>query len=170
MKRKLSALILLFTVLVTFTGCTEVQSFLKGDVTGELDKTYSTQWFDFSVNSIETAYEYGGETLEEGYKFVIAEVTERNTFDEAIPMSCYDFEINGEGIEGEDIYPADPEYFSLSVLMMPSEFQLEVDEIIVKDVVFVIPEDVLDIQFVYIELDEDQNVGATFKIEHTLSE
>lgn len=170
-KTFLKALIILISILL-LTGCgdveslsSSVQSFIKGDVTGELNTTYSTQWFDFNVKDIRASDEYGGYPAYDGYKYVIATVEETNTFDESIPMGASDFYVSADGLEEEDTYP----YESFDDKMMPDEFQLDVGETVEYDVVFEIPEEIVDIRFIYIEVDDTDHVGATFTINHTLS-
>lgn len=144
-----------------------INNFIKGNVTGELNKTYSTQWFDFTIKTIKTAYDYNGYSANEGYKFVVVDVTEKNTFDEPIPMSVDDFEMHAVGLEEIDQWPLDP-FEDEPGRMMPWEFDLAVGETVNYDVVFVIPEDIYDVEFIYIEIDEYDQIGATFTIKHSL--
>lgn len=173
MKRTIAGIILAIALLLSFSGCSQggsgttldsVKSFLKGDVVGELNKSYSTKWFDFTVKSIKTAYTYGDYDAEQGYKFVIVTVSETNTFDEPIAMGAYDFEIAADGLLEEDRYP----YAPFTDKMMPEEFELAVDETVEYDVVFIIPDEIIDIRFIYVEIDENENIGATFTINHSL--
>lgn len=80
-------------------------------------------------------------------------------------MSVSDFYISADGLEEEDTYP----YESFTDEMMPNEFKLDVGETAEYDVVFSIPDEIVDISFIYIEIDETGHVGATFTINHTLS-
>jgi hypothetical protein len=141
-----------------------VKNLIEGNVTGELNKTYSTQWFDFTVKTIKTAYEYAGYDAGDGYKFVDVIVSETNTFDEPIPMGYWDFELAAEGLPEEDTIPLEP----LDETCMPEEFTLEVGETAEYHVLFTIPDEITEISFIYEEIDEEDNVGATFTIKHEL--
>lgn len=171
MKKAITAIILITALILPFSGCERAESitataksFIKGDVTGELNKQYSTKWFDFTVKSIRTAYEYAEYEADEGYKFVIVEISETNTFDEKIPMSAYDFVINADNLSEEDSWPIEP----LDDKMMPENFDLAVGENAEYDVVFLIPDEIIDVRFIYVELDENEKIGATFTINHSL--
>ena len=181
MKKQIIAILLVLTMMFCLTSCSDagekvnslasgaadsVKSFIKGDVTGVLDKSYSTQWFDFTVHSIKTAYTYADFETDEGWKFVIIDVSETNTFGEPIPMSAYDFELAAEGLEEEDSWPLAP--LEDAEKMMPEEFELAHGESARYDVVFVIPDEIIDISFIYVELDENDNTHATFTIKHSL--
>ena len=161
------AVLMVLVLSLSFSACSEVQSFIKGDVTGELNKTYSTQWFDFTVKSIKTAYSYGEFYTDDGWKFVIVRVSEKNTFNTAIPMSAYDFFLKAEGLEEEDGWPLSPLEGSEDT-MMPEEFEIRIGGSAEYDVVFSIPDEITDISFIYEEIDDKQNVGATFTIKHSL--
>ena len=155
----------------SLTGCGDVgsniKSFLKGDVVGEMNKTYSTQWFDFTIKSIKSAYVYENYEVEEGYKFVLVRVSETNTFHEPIPMSCSDFYLDAVGIIEEDKYPYSP-FEDEDSMMMPAEFTLSLNETVEYDVVFSIPDNIMEISFIYEEIDIEENIGATFTIKHSL--
>lgn len=169
MRRKLIVFVLAMTLLFTLTGCgnaaESISNFIKGDVTGEMNKTYATQWFEFTVKGIKVASQYDG-TLpeEEGYKYVVVTVSETNTFSEAIPMGFTDFYLEAEGLLEEDQWG----YHPFADTMMPYEFMLEEGETVEYDVVFSIPNEITEISFVYIEIDEEENIGATFRINHSL--
>jgi uncharacterized protein YceK len=170
--KKLTAILLTLALMAALTGCggvvgdtaSAVKSFISGDVTGELNKTYSTQWFDFTIKTIKTAYEYAGYEAGDGYKFVDVVVSETNTFEEPIPMGYWDFELAAEGLPEEDTVPLEP----LDETCMPEEFVLKVGETEEYHVLFTIPDEITDISFIYEEIDEDDNVGATFTIKHSL--
>ena len=181
MKKQVIAVVLVLAMVLCLTACSDagekvnsvasgvagsVKSFIKGDVTGTLNKSYSTQWFDFTVHSIKTAYSYSGYDVDDGWKFVIVNVTETNTFGEPIPMSVYDFELGTEIPEEEDRWPLEP--LDDSPQMMPEEFELADGESATYDVVFVIPDEIVDISFIYVELDDTDATHATFTIKHSL--
>ena len=60
MRKKLIAVVVVVVMLVAFSGCSKVveqvaegvRQVLSGDVSGEIGKSYSTQWFDFTIKSV----------------------------------------------------------------------------------------------------------------------
>ena len=182
MTKRIIAIVLVLAMSVCLASCSDagatvssaassmadsVKSFIKGDVTGVLNKEYSTQWFDFTVHSIKTAYEYKEYEAESGWKFVIVNVSETNTFGEPIPMSVWDFQLFGDGIEEEDTWGLEP-FDDVENNMMPAEFYLEDGEEVNYDVVFVIHDEVTDVSFVYLEIADDDSTYATFTVKHSL--
>lgn len=142
-----------------------VRSMIQGDVAGQIGTTYSTRWFDFSIDSIEVVDSYAGQSPEAGYIFVDVVVSEKNTWEgkEEIPMSDADFYLEVEGYEGT-AYCLDP--FDDS--MMPNEFYLQPDEECTYHLIWELPDDVENISFIYVEVAEDDSTYATFTIEHSL--
>jgi hypothetical protein len=136
-----------------------IGSYLKGDVTGEVGKRYSTKWFQFTVKSVEKTQEYAGYEAEDENILVDVVVTERCTFDETTDMSKDDFYLDEESFP-DYIFPIDP--FDDS--MMPAEFQLEPKEEREYHMVYEIPADTTGLKLVYIEQDIEGNIGATFTI------
>jgi hypothetical protein len=139
-----------------------VDKLLTGSVTGEVGKTYSTQWFRFSVSSIEKVKKYADYSPQEGNILVDVLIAEQCTFDRPIEMGSYDFFVDAESFE-EYVYPLDP----LDDTMMPKSFELAPNEKAEYHAVFEVPEDVTGLKLVYIEIDEKENEGATFTVEIT---
>ncbi|MDR3321364.1 MAG: DUF4352 domain-containing protein [Synergistaceae bacterium] len=136
-----------------------IGSYLKGDVMGEIGKRYSTKWFQFTVKSVEKKQEYAGYKADDENILVDVVVTERCTFDETTDMSKDDFYLDAESFP-DYIYPVDP----LDDSMMPLEFQLEPKEEREYHMLYEIPADTTGLKLVYIELDVEGNIGATFTI------
>jgi hypothetical protein len=136
-----------------------VVEMLSGDVTGEVGKTYATQWFEFTVQSIDEVSEYAGYTPGDGYTLYDVLITETGTFDEASPMGTFDFYMDAPSFE-EYIYPLDP----VSDDMMPLEFDLEPKETVEYHMVYEIPSDVSGLNLMYTEVDAEDNEGVTFNI------
>jgi len=168
-------LVALAAMTVAVTGCSDatnavvesvsnavseaVAQAVTGDVTGEIGTTYSTQWFEFNVESIEFVSEYAGYTPEEGNTLIDVVVTEEGTFDEPVPMGTYDFIIDQESFE-EYVYPLD----ALDDTMMPDEFELAKGETVTYHMVFEVPENTEGLFLFYTEIDESDTEGATFTI------
>lgn len=140
-----------------------VGQLLSGDVTGEVGKNYSTQWFTFNVKSIETVAEYAGYTPAEGNKLIDVVVTEKNIFGEEIPMGTIDFYLDEDSFE-EYVFPIAP----LDDTMMPEEFGLAANETVEYHLIYEVPEDISAMNFMFTEFDESETVGATFTIPFTV--
>lgn len=168
-------LVALAAMTVAMTGCSSVSDtvgqavseavqevaaqLVTGDVVGEIGTTYSTQWFEFNVESIEFVSEYAGYAAEEGNTLIDVVVTEKGTFDEPVPMGIFDFIVDHESFE-EYAYPMEP----LDDTMMPEEFDLAKDETVTYHMVFEVPEDTEGLFLFYTEIDESDTEGATFTI------
>jgi hypothetical protein len=132
---------------------------LSGDVTGETGKTYATQWFEFTVQSINEVPEYAGYTPQSGYTLYDVLITETGAFEDPSPMGTFDFYMDAESF-AEYVYPLDP----LNDEMMPMEFELAKDETVEYHMVYEVPSDVTDLKLMYTEVDEQENEGVTFSI------
>jgi hypothetical protein len=168
MRTKTLALIfvLVFSV-ICLCGCSDViddvvnsaAQFLSGDVTGQIGKTYSTQWFEFTIHSINKVDSYAGYEPASGYQLYDVLITEKNIFDESIPMGTPDFYMDDPDFE-EYIWGIDP----LDNTMMPEEFYLEPGETAQYHIIFEIPQEVTKLALMYTEFDVNDNEGATFTI------
>jgi predicted small secreted protein len=132
---------------------------ISGDVTGEVGKDYRTQWFSFKVDSITKVDEYTGITALPGNELIDVVITEKNIFDESIPMGTWDFYVDAPSFP-EYIFPLDP----VDDTMMPLDFELAPDESATYHMVFEVPVDTTDLVLVYVEIDETESIGATFTI------
>jgi hypothetical protein len=136
-----------------------VAQMLSGNVTGQTGKSYATQWFNFTVKSIEEVSEYGGYVPQDGYTFFDVVIEETGTFEEASPMGTYDFYMDAPTFE-DYIYPLDPE----SDEMMPLEFYLEPKQTVEYHMVYEIPVNTAELKLMYTEIDIEENEGVTFNI------
>lgn len=167
--KKPAALLMSLVLLLCLTACGSttdtISSIIKGDVTGKIGKTYSTQWFDFSIDSITSVDSYEGEAAPDGYQFVDVVITEKNTFDEEITMGTFDFYMDADELEE---YEWILESWHSS--MMPEEFILSIGETVQYHAIFMLPVEITDIRFIYEEINELEELGATFTIQHTLNQ
>jgi hypothetical protein len=136
-----------------------VGSLIKGDVTGEVGKAYLTQWFNFSVLSINRVKEYSGYEPDNGNILLDVEIAELCTFDEPIEMATTDFFVDSDSFL-DYVYPIAP----LDDTMMPEQFTLKPKEKVTYHMVYEVPEDADDLKLVYIEIDTENNQGSTFTI------
>lgn len=162
-KRILAAIAVIAAVTMLFTGCDAISNavaqVISGDVTGQVGKTYATQWFEFSIDAIELVPSYAGYTAAPGHKLVDVVISEKGTFDDPSPMGTFDFRIDHDSFS-EWYWPLDP----LDSTMMPEEFYLAKDEEVQYHMVYEVPDDVQGLMLIYIEEDEQGNVGNTFTI------
>jgi hypothetical protein len=136
-----------------------VASFLAGDVTGEVGKEYNTQWFSFTIKSIEHVDSYAGYTAEPGNELLVAVIAEKNTFSRSIPIGTYDWFVDSDTFS-DYVYPLDP----LDDTMMPDEMNLAVGQSVEYRCVYEVPVGLTDLRFMYVEVDESEQTHATFTI------
>jgi hypothetical protein len=164
-KRSILALAVLTALVFALSGCGDsvrqaAARILSGNVTGEVGITYGTEWFEFTVHSIDEVAEYAGYAPEDGYLLYDVLITEKNTYDAPIPMGTPDFYMDAESFDGYTVYPLDP----MSDEMMPLEFELAEDESAEYHMVYEVPEDAAGLKLVYVEVGEDDYEGVTFNI------
>ncbi|MDR0852233.1 MAG: hypothetical protein LBN36_07040 [Clostridiales Family XIII bacterium] len=165
MKKRICAIAIVLVMIFSMSACGSgsvsdaLAQLIEGNVTGEVGKTYKTQWFSFKVESIEFVKDYKGYEPEDGYDLIDVVITETNIFDDVDPMGTFDFCVDAESFY-DWIWPLDP--FDPS--MMPMEFDLDVDETVTYHMVYEVPEDEDDMFLQYTEWDDADNEGATFKI------
>jgi hypothetical protein len=168
--KKISWITVLLVFLFSLTGCTAIQDMFRKDVLdGVVGQTYNTKWFDFTINEITTAEVYN-EYLppDESYQFVVVNITEENTFGEALSMSCWDFKLEAEGMKESDEYAR--EDFKDDPKVMPTSFELAPGSSVEYQLVFCVPKEIHDISLVYLEIDEDNKAGSTYQVNYTLPE
>lgn len=131
---------------------------------GVVGDTMHNVFFDFTVNSVETADSYAGYTPEEGNRLLIADMTIVNTFPEAIPMWDDDFIIEwGSGVDEYDV--------PLEVLdeqQLPEEYELDVDEERSGLLVFEVPAEQKDFVISYLEFFDDNTEGDLYYVEFSV--
>jgi hypothetical protein len=160
----------LMAVLLSLSGCSSIQDMFRKDVLdGVVGVTYTTKWFDFTVNEITTT-EVFNEYLppDETYRFVVINITEKNTFGEALSISCWDYKLEADGMDENDMYARDD--FKDDPNVMPTSFELASDESVDYDLVYCVPKAVRDVSLVYVEIDEDNKTGSTYRVNYTLPE
>lgn len=136
-----------------------VGQILSGNVVGQVGKAYSTQWFTFTVKSIEKVDSYAGYTPAAGNELYDVLITETGTFEEASPMGTFDFYMDEDSFE-DYIFPMDP----LDDTMMPTDFMLDTDETVEYHMVYEVPTGLTGLRLMYTEFDDQDNEGVTFTI------
>jgi len=133
--------------------------FHSDNVNGGIGKTYTTQWFDFTVESIKGVSEYAGYVPEEGNILVDIVVTVVCTFDDKVPMGIYDFYVDHISF-ADYVYPLE----AREDTMMPEEYFMNKGETVTYHVVYEIPDGLDEVSLYYVEINELDEEGATFRI------
>jgi hypothetical protein len=142
-------------------GCNAPIDERESVLDGTILQTYSTQWFDFTVISVRTSKQIDQYLpYADAYQFLIVTILEKNTYNEAIPMSCWDFCLEAQALKEEDRWARSD--FEGDPTIMPTQFILEPGESIAYDLIFCIPENLPSVGISYSEIDEKNQEGATF--------
>jgi hypothetical protein len=137
--------------------------------TGKVGETLTNTFFAWTVNSVSAneSITMDGEEVfpnEEGYKFVIVDITTKNVFDQPNPMGSGDFSIIWtRGTETIEDIP----FRAFVDEMYPDEFTEEVGQSTSGWVVFEVPQDVNSAMIGYYELWDDNFEGDTYLFEVT---
>ncbi len=138
---------------------------------GYMGDKLQTAWFTYSVDSAEFVdpAKYPDYTVTEGYKILAVTVTIKNTFQQSIPMSYYDFQIQWDE-EDDDAYDyaistgddqLDPDQF-------PDEYELGINESRTGKLLFEVPDDAKDMCLAFAEYYENEDEGNYFFIYFTV--
>lgn len=121
------------------------------------DDVMHSVFFDLKINSVDTADELEDYVANEGYIFLIVNVSITNTFTEVDPMSYADFPV----LWGEDegCYPDSD--FSTA---FPEEYDIAVGETVTGDLIYTVPKDKEEVIMEYYDLWADGSQGDTFNM------
>jgi len=143
----------------------------EGYAEGTFGDTFSTKWFDFTVNSAEIVDSYGTLKGSDGYVYLVVNTTITNTCGETIPMFANDFQITWG--DGNDDYAA-PINSMLDLNtqenMFATEYELAADETKTGDSVFKVPEGNTYFAYSFLEYLDDNTTGDIFVVYFDLSE
>jgi len=131
----------------------------EGEVIGEIEETYRTKWFEFTIHSIEKVDFYAGYTAKKDNQLYKVLITEKNTSEAVLPMGLFDFYMDAPAFE-EFIRAIAP----LDDTMMPKKFDLEPGETVQYIMVFEAPVDTAGLALMYTEYFENEGIGTTFTI------
>jgi hypothetical protein len=138
-----------------------------GYASGAIGDTMTNVFFAYSVNDAYLAAEYEGEVPEEGYVWLVAEITVKNISDETLPMYSDDFQVQwGEGDEDYGFPIA-----KFSSAQMEDEYELPEGESVTKLVVYEVPllEGENEYSISYLEYYDDDVEGNVFFVYFDLS-
>lgn len=151
---------------------------MDGYAEGFLGDTMHTYWFDFTVNSAYTCQEFDGLSPEDGYKFLVAEITLYNTTKSTQPMYFWDFQLQWDAQPGEDEemafgYPlyeeiqnedGESDFISVSDLQLPTYYDLGINETRTGLLLYTVPEGAKDYSISFQEFFDDDTEGDLFFI------
>ena len=164
-KKVLSVLLCLCMVSAfTLSACgieEQIARLVQGENIGEVGKEYSTKWFTFTVDSMSTTQSIPEYSANEGNLLLVATITQTNTSGARQPFGTFDWFVDDTSLP-DYLYPE--ELNSVNSTMMPDEFWLSDGESATYTVVIEFPENLASPFLVYIEVDENEQTYATFKI------
>lgn len=130
----------------------------QGDLTtGTVGDTIKNSFFEWKVNCVKSETELNGKSAESGKKFIVVNISVKNTTDEAFTTGNYDFIGYMEASEEGQL---DTEY-SFYDDMYPDEIDLAAGKTLTGDLVFVVDTDVDEIVVDYMEFYGDESIGNT---------
>ena len=140
------ALVVLVGMLATACSAIPGMDGSDDDTGFGLGDKVKTEWFNFTVNSIEVVDDYEGYTTDEGYRLAVCDVTLKSIVDDTTPMYWSDFILiwTDEGGEfPEDVDPLElPGSYPIeytSDKQFPDEYDLAAGETLQADLVFDVP-------------------------------
>ena len=139
-----------------------------GLATGYIVDTFSNAFFDFTVNSAESAESYESIVPAEGNKLVITELTIQNTSSQTIPMFSTDFMIAWS--DGDDDFALPVNYYDESITatdMFDEEYELVINEKRTGLYIFEVPEDEQDFILMFEEYFDNGEEGDLFGVYFT---
>lgn len=195
--KKITSLLLAMTLLLSLTACTKggldfnpatpepstppssapVDDDLiypeNGLALGYVGDTLRTAWFDMTLDSAYTTHEFDDLETDEGYKFLVLNITLYNSSNYTVPMFDTDFWVEWDVQEGENeedawaypLYDQDgDEYITASDLQLPIEYELSIRETRSGILLFVVPETCTDYFLGFTEYYENETEGDTFYV------
>ena len=130
--------------------------------TAALGDTVQTLFFTFVLEDARWRGSYGGYTPPDGFRLLEADVTVRNTFTEALPMSYLDFQLQwGPGAED---FGYEPAAVWNAAGAMPESYTLAVGESASFAVLYAVPQDGAALTLAYQEHFTDGTTGDCYLV------
>lgn len=131
---------------------------------GTVGDTMANDFFDWTVNSVKTEKKLNGKSAGDGQKFIVINMTMKNTEDFAYTTGNFEFlGLIGTGENGE-INTEDAFYDG----MLGDEFELGAGESVTGDIVFKVSDSLKNFIVDYEEFYGDGSTGNTFWFEFSL--
>ncbi len=136
--------------------------------TGDIGRTFSTMFFDYTVVSAESPAEYDGYTPAEGNRLLVLRVRVKNDFGSTLPMYDTDFQLQWGPGDYDYAWAVD----AFNDEMMPLEWELADGREATYDMLFEAPAGQNDFSLVYLEeytdADGNDQTGEFFSADFTL--
>ena len=166
--KKSSVVLAALMLTLAFVACSN-NSTQGGGTDGDIGRTFSTMFFDYTVASAESPAEYDGYTPADGNKLVVLSVTVKNDFGSTLPMYDTDFQLQWGDADDDFAWAVD----AFNDKMMPLEWELEDKKTITYDMLFEAPADVTEFSLCYLEeytdRDGNEKTGDFFSANFTLA-
>lgn len=140
-----------------------------GVALGHEGDTLRTKYFEMTITNPRTDTEYDGLTANEGYKFLIADISLYNQTNITQPMFDTDFEVVWD-LDDDDAWAwpecneeegpgGETEYSVKSDSQIPVEFELGIHKTVTGVLLYQVPEDCKDFYIAYYEIGEPEEEG-----------
>ncbi len=147
----------------------------KSTTEGRIGDSIRTDFFEFTVNSAYLCSEFEGRAASEGTELLVVDATVKNTFNESIPMSDWDFQAQWGEDDDDEAYAfpitSDPEtgeeIAAVSEDQLPYEYDLGVDERVEGLLVYEVPEGYKDFSISTQDIYSDGTTGDTYFVYFT---
>lgn len=150
--KKCPVVLAVLLLALAFAACSNTST-QGGKTNGDIGHTFSTMFFDYTVNSAESPAEYDGYTPADGNRLIVVNVSVKNDFGSTLPMYDTDFPLFwGDG--GTDYSWA---VDAFNDKMMPLEWELADKKTATYDMLFEVPEDKTEFSLSYLEEYTDRN-------------
>ncbi len=193
MRKKFGAVLICAMMVCVMTACENNSSFGEnfgsnkdsmigypedGYADGYLGDTMHTVFFDFTINSAYRSSEFDTLIAVEGYRFLEAEITLKNTSEVPQPMYFWDFQIEWDAQPGETenetygfpLYEevqdkkGESEFVSISQQQLPTYYTLDVGETRTGILLYMVPEGSSDYVISFEEYLENEELGDSFYV------
>jgi len=124
-----------------------------------LGHVHSTQWFNFTIHSVQSLSQFEGHTAAYGHRLWLVDITQTGTFFEGVPMGTADWFLDGDDFRAH-LYPH--MQFMGRDDMMPEWFWLERGQSEKHLMLFEAPVAAANLTLNFLEVDVLNFVGARF--------
>lgn len=133
---------------------------------GKLGSTMKTAWFDFVITDAYCTNTLGSYTPSNGNQLVVVQLTITNTFNESVPMSNWDFQLQWSDGMNDYAWPIEVTRDVINS-QFPSEYTLKVNETRTGYYVYEAPIGENDFSISFVEYYENDTEGDGFWIYFT---
>ena len=154
MKKRIILVAAIFSVLLMFAGC---GLFRGPTVEIQIGRMYPTQWFFFSIHSVERVDGFAGRTAAPGHQLWKVEITQIGTFPEPVPMGTFDWFMDDDSFRAY-MWP----HIAFDGRMMPEFFWLDIGQRETHIMLFEVPAETTNLTLNFVEIDYYGAEGSHF--------